>query len=117
MCVINAARGAVPLLPIMPIMAQLFAVMLNHGAAYQHGQPLESQIEWDAHAKFMEALVEEGLVKLGGPLDGTSEVLLIFRAESEDEIRQRLAPDPWHRMGLLQISRIMPWTLRLGKLP
>ncbi len=91
--------------------------MLMHGAAYQHGQPLELQDDWEAHASFMDALVDEGLVKLGGPLEGTSEVLLIFRAQSEDEIRQRLAPDPWHRMGLLRVEKILPWTLRLGKLP
>jgi uncharacterized protein YciI len=97
-------------------MPQLFAVMLNHGAAYQHGLPLESQAEWDAHASFMDALVDEGLVKLGGPLEGTSEVLLIFRAQSPEEVKQRLGPDPWHRTGLLQIVRIMPWTLRLGSL-
>jgi len=97
-------------------MQQLFAVMLNRGAAYQHGLPLEDQVEWEAHAKFMDALVDEGLVVLGGPLEGTSEVLLISRAQSPEEIRQRLAPDPWHRMGLLEISRIMPWTLRLGSL-
>ncbi len=97
-------------------MKQLFAVMLVRGPTYQLGQPLESQVEWDAHAKFMDALVTDGLVKLGGPLEGTNQVLLIFRAESEDEIRQRLTPDPWHRMGLLQISQIMSWTLRLGKL-
>ena len=98
-------------------MRQLFAVILNRGPAYQHGQPLESQVDWHAHAKFMDALVDDGLVRLGGPLEGTNEVLLIFRAESEEEIRQRLEPDPWHRMGLLQISRILPWTVRLGKLP
>ena len=98
-------------------MAEPFAVILNRGPAYQTGRRLEDQVEWDAHAKFMDALVDERLVVLGGPLEGTSEVLLIFRAESEHEIRQRLAPDPWHRMGLLQIARIMPWTLRLGKLP
>jgi len=90
--------------------------MLNRGAAYQHGLPLEDQVEWEAHAKFMDALVDEGLVVLGGPLEGTSEVLLISRAQSPEEIRQRLAPDPWHRMGLLEISRIMTWTLRLGSL-
>jgi hypothetical protein len=59
-------------------MKQLFAVMLIHGAAYHHGQPLESQVEWDAHAKFMDDLVNDGLVRLGGPLEGTSEVLLVF---------------------------------------
>jgi uncharacterized protein YciI len=98
-------------------MQQLYAVMLNHGPAYQHGHRLEDQVEWDAHAKFMDALVDNGLVVLGGPLEGTSEVLLIFRAESAEDIQQRLAPDPWHRMGLLEIARIMPWTLRLGMLP
>ena len=98
-------------------MKQVFAVVLNRGAAYRTGLRLEDQAEWQAHARFMDALVDEGMVVLGGPLEGTSEVLLIFRAESPDEIRQRLAPDPWHRMGLLEIARIMPWTLRLGKLP
>jgi len=98
-------------------MQQLFAVMLVRGAAYQSGRPLEDQVEWNAHASFMDALVDDGLVRLGGPLEGTNEVLLIFRAESPDEIRQRLAPDPWHRLGVLEISRIMPWTLRLGRLP
>lgn len=91
--------------------------MLNHGAAYQHGLPLESQAEWDAHAKFMDKLVDDGVVKLGGPLEGTSEVLLIFRAQSPEEIKQRLAPDPWHKMDLLRLARITPWTIRLGKLP
>jgi len=98
-------------------MQQLFAVMLNRGPAYKTGMRLEDQVEWEAHAKFMDALVDEGLVALGGPLEGTNEVLLIFHAHSPDEIRQRLAPDPWHRLGLLEISRIMPWTLRLGRLP
>jgi uncharacterized protein YciI len=97
-------------------MAEPFVVILNRGPAYKIGARLEDQVEWDAHAKFMDALVDCGFVVLGGPLEGTNEVLLIFRAESPDEIRQRLAPDPWHRMGLLEISRIMPWTLRLGKL-
>ncbi len=98
-------------------MQQLFAVMLNRGEAYQHGLRLEDQAEWEAHAKFMDALVDEGLVVLGGPLEGTSEVLLIFRAQSPEEIQKRLAPDPWHRIGLLRIARILPWTLRLGSLP
>jgi uncharacterized protein YciI len=39
------------------------------------------------------------------------------RAASEDDIRARFAADPWHRMGLLAIKSISPWTLRLGTLP
>ena len=97
-------------------MQQVFVVTLNRGAAYRHDLPLEQQVDWTAHATFMDALVEEGLVRLGGPLEGTSDVLLIFRADSAEQIRERLAPDPWHKMGLLTIARILPWTIRLGML-
>jgi uncharacterized protein YciI len=65
----------------------------------------------------MNALAREEFVVLGGPLDGTPDVLLIVRAASADEIRARLAKDPWRVSDLLRISRITPWTLRLGSLP
>lgn len=91
--------------------------MLTHGAGWREGLPLEEQVEWHTHAGFMDNLVEEEFVLLGGPLEGTSEVLLIVRAESPEDIRQRLAPDPWHKMDLLRIASIMPWNLRLGSLP
>lgn len=64
----------------------------------------------------MNALVDEGFVLLGGPLE-EPDVLLIVRANSAQEITERLADDPWHRMDLLRITRIAPWTLRLGALP
>jgi len=54
---------------------------------------------------------------LGGPLDGTSDVLLIVRAKTRDEILARLSADPWTGLDLLRVSRITPWTLRLGSLP
>lgn len=98
-------------------MQLVFAVTLNRGAAWHKGLRLEDQVEWGAHARFMNALAEEGFVVLGGPLEEVSEVLLIIRAQSPEEIRQRLAPDPWHQMGLLAIARITPWTLRLASLP
>ena len=64
----------------------------------------------------MNALAKEGFVVLGGPLEGTSDVLLIIRAGSPDEIRSRLAQDPWAIGDLLRIARITPWVLRLGSL-
>jgi uncharacterized protein YciI len=93
-----------------------FAVLLTHGAAYLRGTPLEAQPDWTAHAAFMDALADEGFVVLGGPLETTDDVLLIVRAESPADIADRLAADPWHRQDLLRISRIAPWTIRLGSL-
>jgi uncharacterized protein YciI len=77
---------------------------------------MEQQIDWRAHADFMDGLRDEGFVLLGGPLEGTAEVLLIVRARDADEILVRLAEDCWSRSGLLQVSRIARWRLRLGSL-
>jgi len=94
----------------------VFAVTLTRGPSYRHGSPLEDQEAWRPHADFMNALLDDGFVRLGGPLE-EPDVLLIIEAESPDAIRARLAPDPWHRMGLLVIKSISRWTLRLGTLP
>jgi hypothetical protein len=64
----------------------------------------------------MDGLHAEGFVALGGPLEGTDDVLLIVRAKDPDEIVERFAADPWSKSGLLRISRITPWTVRLGTL-
>ena len=64
----------------------------------------------------MNSLAKEGFVVLGGPLDGTSDVLLVVRATTPDEVRSRLAEDPWAIKDLLRITQVAPWTLRLGSL-
>lgn len=97
-------------------MQQLFAVIRTRGPAWRDSQPLEGQVDWPAHASFMNALAKEGFVVLGGPLEGTADVLLIVRAGGSDEIRRRLAEDPWARNDLLRVTRVVPWTLRLGSL-
>ena len=89
-------------------------VIRRYGPPYDAGRPLEAQLEWEEHRVFMNALAAEGLARLAGPLEGTGEVLLIFRAESEDEIERRLAADPWTQSGILTTVRIARWNLRLG---
>ena len=96
---------------------KLYAVIRSRGSAWQPSLALEKQPGWNAHASFMDALVSAGFVLLGGPLEGTSDVLLIIRANDPDEIERRLEDDPWATQGLLRITRVSPWTLRLGSLP
>ena len=97
-------------------MKELFAVILSYGNAWQASRSLKEQEDWEAHRSFMNALEKEGFVVLGGPLEGTDDVLLIFRATSSEEIVDRLSADPWHRRDLLRVSRVTPWELRLGSL-
>jgi uncharacterized protein YciI len=79
-------------------------------------RPLEEQPLWDAHADFMDKLVDDGTILLGGPLDGGPKVLLISAAEGKDEIEACLAEDPWTQSGQLVTDSIVPWNLRLGHL-
>ena len=94
---------------------KLFAVTRRYGPPYDPQKPLEAQLDWEEHRIFMNALEAEGLARLGGPLEGTTEVLLVFRAESEDEIDARLRADPWTHSGILSTTRIVRWNLRLGE--
>lgn len=98
-------------------MKRLFAVFRVRGNAWQKSVPLEGQPDWSAHAAFMNGLEKEGFVVLGGPLEGSDDVLLVVRAQSSGEIADRFAVDPWTKSDLLRISRISPWSLRLGSLP
>ena len=94
----------------------LFAVFRVRGPVWQDARPLEGQLDWAGHASFMNALAGERFVLLGGPLEGSADVLLIVSAATADEVRARLAKDPWEGTGLLRTVRVAPWTLRLGSL-
>ncbi len=97
-------------------MKRLFAVFRKRGPAWNEALPLEGQVEWAAHADFMDGLAAGGFVVLGGPLEGAREALLIVRAADEAEIERRIAADPWSHSGVLTTTRVHPWQLRLGAL-
>jgi uncharacterized protein YciI len=94
----------------------LFVVLRTRGPAWDEALPLTAQADWRGHAAFMDALVEEEFIRLGGPLEGTRDALLVVEAADVAEIVARLAEDPWTKSGLLTISQISPWTLRLGRI-
>jgi uncharacterized protein YciI len=92
---------------------RMFAVVLEHGAAWDDARGLREQDGWDAHAAFMDALVDDGFVVLGGPFADGTRVLHAVAAEDEDAVRARLEADPWHGDGHLRIVSVDPWTVLL----
>ena len=97
-------------------MPRLFAVTRTRGTAWNTSFGLEQQDDWRGHADFMNALHRDCFVLLGGPLEGTPDVLLIVCAGDESEIHARFSSDSWTSKDLLRIKQIVPWTLRLGSL-
>jgi uncharacterized protein YciI len=91
----------------------MFAVRLERGGPYDFSRDLRQQDGWDEHARFMDSLVDEGFIVLGGPVEGDRETLHAISATSEEAVRERLAQDNWAKNGMLTIKSIEPWTILL----
>jgi hypothetical protein len=87
-------------------------VVRRSGPQWDRTRPLEGQSGWDAHAAFMDGLVEAGFVVLGGPLADELRVVHAVEADSEQAVRDTLARDPWSGTHL-EVEAIEPWTIRL----
>lgn len=97
-------------------MPRIFAVTRSRGPQWNSTQSMDEQQGWREHAAFMNGLHADGFVLIGGPLEGTADVLLIVKAETADEITARLSDDCWSKSEILSLGRILPWRIRLGSL-
>jgi hypothetical protein len=94
-----------------------FAVTMAHGPNWDRSRQIRDQDAWDEHAAFMDGLVNDGFVILGGPVGDGERALIAVEAADEDDIRARLGEDPWASMELLRIGAIEPWALWLDARP
>lgn len=95
-----------------------YAVVREAGPGWTDGG-IDAQAGLGDHAAFMNALASDGTVLLAGPVAGTERgrlrVLLILDAGGEDDIRRRLADDPWVHSDRLRIASIESWDPLVGK--
>ena len=93
----------------------MFLVVLRRsGPEYDHSKPLEEQSGWLEHAAFMDGLVDDGFIVLGGVLGDELRTAHAVEAASEDEIRETLAREPWSGSHLV-VDSIDAWTIRLQR--
>jgi uncharacterized protein YciI len=91
----------------------MFHVVLHRsGPDYRPELPLERQTGWEQHAAFMDGLVADGFLVLGGPLSDEHRVIYAAQAASADDVRASLARDPWSGTHL-RVASIDRWTIRL----
>ena len=90
----------------------MFLVRLRQtGPDFDHSKPLEQQSGWLEHAAFMDGLVEDGHIVIGGTLPNGA-TAHAFHADSEEKVRAIWARDPWHESHLI-LESIEPWDIRL----
>jgi uncharacterized protein YciI len=87
-------------------------VLRRAGPEWDPSKPMEEQVGWDGHAAFMDQLVDDGFLVLGGPLEDGVRTAHAVEAESADAIRKVFARDPWSESHLL-VDSIDEWTIRL----
>jgi len=91
----------------------VFVLTRINGPNYDQSLPRREQAGWREHASFMDGLLAEGFVLLGGPLADGQQVLLVVEAADEQEVTARLAADPWEPAGILVTGSMQRWELWL----
>lgn len=94
-------------------MKNTFVILWAHGPAWVEGKTVREQPYWTEHAAFMDALFDKGMVVLGGPFaDGTGSMVIV-EAESEQEVTDLIAHDPFVVHGIFALGSLKQWQLFL----
>jgi len=91
-------------------MPDYLLVELAKGPAWDHARSRREQDGWDDHAAFMDGLVEDGFILLGGPVGEVEGELTLHVVTETDEqaVRDRFGQDPW-APDTLVVHDIRPW--------
>jgi uncharacterized protein YciI len=101
-------------MPTVPEGHELFLVRVERGGPWDWSKDMREQELWPEHAQFMNGLVDDGLILLGGPVAGGREALHVVDAPSEEALRARFAEDPWATNGMLRVTSVERWTILLA---
>ena len=92
-------------------MKNAFVAISSAGPNRDPTRGTREQPFWDEHANFIDQLVEEGFILMGGPLVDEGGALLILNAEDENEVREKLKNDPWFKQGILKLESLKRWQI------
>ena len=92
-------------------MGSTFVVTSAAGSNRDQAKGTREQPYWDEHAAFIDQLVEAGFIVLGGPLPDEGGAVLVVRADSAGEVRDRLGRDPWYVHGILAPPSVRRWDI------
>jgi uncharacterized protein YciI len=98
-------------------MNRTFAAIVKRTSKWDRSKPPEAQSGFAGHVAYMGGLEAEGVIAMAGLMFDSEDVLFIFRADSADEVRRRLAQDPWQQDGHAELVRLEEIGIRIGAPP
>jgi uncharacterized protein YciI len=96
-------------------MKNVFLAISSAGPNRDFSKGTREQPLWDEHAAFIDKLVDDGSILMGGPLVDEGGSLLILNAEDENEVREKLKNDPWAEHGILKLQSVKRWEIFIDK--
>jgi len=85
------------------------------GPAWTNGGVRE-QPGWDAHADYIDALIEQGTFVMGGPFADNSGSLSLLEGVDEEEARRIIAEDPFVANGVFVLEDLREWDVFVDEL-
>ena len=95
--------------------AKRVLVRFRAGPTWGSGPP-EAQPDWDAHAAFVDALVERGVLVMGGPFQDSTGAMLVLENVDEEEARSLVEPDPFVLNGVFLLDDVREWVVYVDEL-
>jgi uncharacterized protein YciI len=96
-------------------MKNTFVVISSVGPNRDRSKGTREQPFWDEHVVFIDRLVDEKFILMGGPLVGRDGLpqgaLLIVNAQDENEVAEKLKNDPWFIRGILKLESVKRWEI------
>jgi uncharacterized protein YciI len=96
-------------------MKNTFLAFSSVGPNRDSSKGTREQPFWDEHVVFIDRLVDEGFILMGGPLVDEAGMpqgaLLIVKAEDENEVREKIKNDPWFERGILNLESVKRWEI------
>ena len=98
-----------------PEMKNTFLAISSVGPNRDSSKGTREQPFWDDHVMFIDRLVDEGFILMGGPLVDAAGMpqgaLLIVNAQDENEVTEKLKNDPWFIRGILKLESVKRWEI------
>ena len=96
---------------IFAVMKNTFVTISSAGPNRDQSKSTWEQPFWDEHAAFIDKLIAEGFIFMGGPFVDEGGAMLIVNADDEGEVREKIKNDPWYRRGILTLESVRRWQI------
>ena len=95
-------------------MKKSFVALVERTALWDHSKEAYEQDGFADHAAYMGGLEQEGFIAMAGLMTPSDHILFVFVADSEEEVRARMAQDPWQQSGQAALIRLEEAQFRIG---